>query len=307
MKEFEDAMIEVSPRAVLSEIADAIPRQCKENIIVIGSLAVGYHFFGEDDSITMRTKDADCLLSPRIQAIDAGLAITEQLYEANWRFRPDDRWLKPGDEKTPDENLPAVRLNPPGQTEWFIELLTVPESPQDRGMRWIRLKTSYGHFGLCSFGFLSLTNYEPYLTELGIYIARPEMMALANMLEHPEIKPKTMSGLIAGLPIKRSNKDLGRVLAIARLSEEKAEDAMLGWPDIWKKALQKRFPDDWRELAGRTGSGLRTILGNEPDLYEARHSCEYGLLSSNPPTLEELRLSGERLLKDAVEPLEKSL
>lgn len=307
MKEFEDAMIQVSPRAVLSEIADAIPRQCKENIIVIGSLAVGYHFFGEDDSITMRTKDADCLLSPLIQAIDAGLAITEQLYEANWRFRPDDRWSKPGDEKTPDENLPAVRLNPPGQTEWFIKLLTVPESPQDRGMRWIRLKTSYGHFGLCSFGFLSLTNYEPYLTELGIYIARPEMMALANMLEHQEIKPETMSGLIAGHPIKRSNKDLGRVLAIARLSEEKEEDAMLGWPDIWKKALRKRFPDDWRELAGRTGSGLRKILGNEPDLDEARHSCEYGLLSSNPPTLEELRLSGERLLKDAVEPLEKSL
>ena len=295
-------MIHVSPRVVLAEIADAIPQQCKENIIVIGSLAVGYHFFGEDISIRMRTKDADFLLSPRIRAISAGLAIMEQLYEAEWSFRPDDRWPSPGDEKTLDEDLPAVRLNPPGQTEWFIELLTVPESPQDRDMRWIRLKTPFGHFGLCSFGFLSLTNYEPYPTELGIFIARPEMMALANMLEHPEIRPD----LIAGSSIKRSNKDLGRVLAIARLSEKKEEDAMLKWPDIWKEALRDRFPDDWRGLARRTGSGLRKILASEPDLKEARYTCEIGLLSSDPPTLEELQLSGRRLLKDAVEPLEKS-
>jgi len=82
------------------------------------------------------------------------------------------------------------------------------------------------------------------------------------MLEHPEIRPETMSGLIAGRSIKRSNKDLGRVLAIARLSEKKEEDAMLGWPDIWRKALRDRFPDDWRDLARRTGSGLRKILAS---------------------------------------------
>ncbi len=306
MKKFDDGMIQVSPRAVLSEIAKTIPQHCKEYVIVIGSLAVGYRFFAEDESISVRTKDADCLISPRIQAVSAGLAITEKLFEAHWQFRSDEQWPRPGDEKTPVEKLPAVRLNPPGQTEWFIELLTVPKSPKDRKLRWIRLKTSFGHFGLCSFGFLSLTNYEPYPTELGIYIARPEMMALANMLEHPEINPETMSGLIAGRPIKRSNKDLGRVLAIARLSEQKKEDAMLGWPGIWRKALRKRFPSDWRGLARRTGSGLRKILASEPDLDEARHSCVYGLLSSRPPTLEELRLSGERLLKDAVEPIEKN-
>lgn len=307
MKESTDNLIQVSPRAVLAEIAGAIPQQCKENIIVIGSLAVGYHFFGEDDSITMRTKDADFLLSPRIQAIAAGQAITEQLYKARWTFRPDARWPKPGNEKTPDNKLPFVRLNPPGQTEWFIELLTVPESPQDRGMRWLRLISSYGHFGLCSFGFLSLTNYAPLPTKLGIFIARPEMMALANLLEHPKIRTGTMSGTIGGLSIKRSNKDLGRVLAIVRLSEAKQEDALLDWPDIWRKALRERFPDDWRELAQGTGSGLRKILASEPDLDEARHSCQYGLLSSNPPRLEELRLSGERLLKDAVEPFEQDL
>jgi hypothetical protein len=46
-------------------------------------------------------------------------------------------------------------------------------------------------------------------------------MALANLLEHPVIGPQTMSTKIGGRTLKRSNKDLGRVLAIARLSENR--------------------------------------------------------------------------------------
>ncbi len=52
------------------------------------------------------------------------------------------------------------------------------------------------------------------------------MMALANMLEHPKIKSDTMSGLLQGRTIKRSNKDLGRVLAIAYLSTGKDVDSL---------------------------------------------------------------------------------
>ena len=69
---------------------------------------------------------------------------------------------------------------------------------------------------------------------------------------------------------------------------------------------KERFPGDWIELAGRAGSGLRQLLASELDLAEARHTCVYGLLSSDPPTIGQLRLSGQRLLKDAVEPLEKT-
>ena len=196
-------------------------------------------------------------------------------------------------------------MNPPGNTDWFIELLTVPEFPSDLDRKWIRLKTSRGYFALPSFGFLSLTNYEPIKTELGIYIARPELMVLANMLEHPEIKPDTMSGLIQGRTIKRSNKDLGRVLAIAYLSTGQDEDVLETWPDIWQKALQDRFPEDWQKLARGSGSGLRQLLRSEPDLNEAYHTCRYGLLAMRPPTLEQLRIAGERLLLDAVELLEK--
>ena len=111
-----------------------------------------------------------------------------------------------------------------------------------------------------------------------------------------------MSGLIANREIKRSNKDLGRVLAIARLSIARDEDSLLNWPAIWHEAMQARFPHDWKTIARRTGDGLREMLNRPNDLDEARHTCEFGLLASAAPTNEQLRLVGLRLLQDAVEP-----
>ncbi|MEI6341154.1 MAG: hypothetical protein WCR07_04290 [Verrucomicrobiota bacterium] len=187
-----------------------------------------------------------------------------------------------------------------------IELLTVPESPEDLGQRYIRLPTAHGHFSLCSFGFLSLTDYQPVATEFGIGVARPEMMALANLLHHPVIGPQTMSGLIGGRRIKRSNKDLGRVLALALLAERRDEDSLPTWAPLWTDALQARFPVRWRERALQAGQGIRQLLthAHEDDLSEALHTCAYGLLASQPPTATHLRTMGERLLVDVIEPIE---
>lgn len=297
----------ISPSGVLKQVAAAIPEDFRQNIIIVGSLAAGYYFFADNPELQVRTKDVDCLLSPRIQAIPAGQAVADRLFAEKWQLRAEGGWGKPGDAKTPDNQLSVVRLHPPGSAEWFIELLTVPESENDLDRKDIRIVTSKGHFSLPSFGFLSLAEFQPIATPFGIAIARPETMALANLLHHPAIGPETMSSLIAGRGIKRSNKDLGRVLALARLAEAKEEDALQKWPEIWAAALQNRFPISWRKLVPQVGTGLRQLLrpGNEADLEEAHHTCANGLLVSQSPTLKLLEVTGERLIQDAIEPFEK--
>jgi len=123
----------LSPREALGQVSAAIPEDCRANLVVIGSLAAGYHFFGDHPALQVRTKDADCLLSPRIRAIPAGIAVTERLFSAHWTFHPTEEFPAPGTADTPDKDLPVARLQPPGSQGWFIELLTVPESPEDLG------------------------------------------------------------------------------------------------------------------------------------------------------------------------------
>lgn len=296
-----DKVYLISPRTVLEQVSKAIPVSLHKNIIIIGSLAAGYYFFGEDEKFKVRTKDVDCLLSPRIEAIPVGQAVTDQLFAEGWQLRTEGDWGKPGNASTPENHLPAVRLYPPGSKDWFIELLTVSESEVRLGRRDNRLITSKGHFNLCSFDFLSLTEFKPIVTPFGIAIARPEMMALANLLVHPDIRPETMSGSIFGRLIKRSNKDLGRALAIAHLSIIKDEDALLKWPAIWKVALQEKFPMEWRDLTKRIGNGLKKLLNHPNDFEEARHTCINGLLALTPPSSEQLFDDGRRLLSEAID------
>jgi hypothetical protein len=41
-------MTPLAPDTVMAQIAMALPEGCRPNIIIIGSLAVGYHFFSGD-------------------------------------------------------------------------------------------------------------------------------------------------------------------------------------------------------------------------------------------------------------------
>lgn len=70
----------VAPRDVLEQVARAVPEDCRENIIIIDSLAAGYYFFENTPTMQVRTKDVDCLLSPHIRAIAAGRAVAEPLW-----------------------------------------------------------------------------------------------------------------------------------------------------------------------------------------------------------------------------------
>jgi hypothetical protein len=56
-------MRDQSPAGVLQASAQAIPGDCHDHITVIGSLAVGYHFFGHSQDVQVRTKDVDCVIA----------------------------------------------------------------------------------------------------------------------------------------------------------------------------------------------------------------------------------------------------
>jgi hypothetical protein len=79
----------LSPTEVLAQVAGALPPDVRGSVIIIGSLAAGYHYFAGDGARAIRTKDVDCLFSPHSKAIAAATEVTDQLIKADWKLRED--------------------------------------------------------------------------------------------------------------------------------------------------------------------------------------------------------------------------
>jgi hypothetical protein len=286
---------------VLREVAEHVPDPFHKNVIIVGSLAAAYHFFGHEKDREVRTKDVDCLLTPHAEAAHSGEAVAAEMIRRGWRHRTEGEFTRPQPFPEPRAELSAVRLHPPHSQDWFAELLSVPASEDDHGQDWIPIRLESGYFGLPTFEFMPLAAYRALPSEFGIRYARPEMMALANLLSHPAIGEDSMSAPVDDRAIKRSNKDLGRVLSLAWLSGDQAVET---WPVLWEAAIRTCYPTRWPELAESCGSGFRALLDSDEDFEEAHHTCVYGLLVREPPTLGRLRAIGLRVLQDAIEPIE---
>ncbi len=232
-------MISLSARGVMQQVAEAIPAECRGEIIIVGSLAAAYHFFG---------------------------------------------------------------LHPPGNTEWYLELAAAPPEGSMVPKVFERVSTTKGDFSLYSFRFLAVAEEDPLKSEFGILYARPEMMALANLLHHPLIGMET----IGDTTDKRSNKDLGRVLALAWLSADQDSNALDEWPLRWRAALEKRFPNEWRDLAARAGAGLRQLLDSKLDLDQATAISNLSLLRGRDLGPAQLHATGRRVLVEVLRPLESA-
>lgn len=294
-------MNDFSPAKILKDVANSIPPEFHELIVVIGSLAAGFHYFKDGEERAVRTKGIDCVVSPRVKAVAAGKIIAEHLLKDGWQPKTHDGRVFPAPPLTPDNELPVIRLYPPDHRGWFLEFLTVPDPASDSNRQWMRIELDKGHAGLPSFKYLALTDFEPLPTGYGINYAQPATMALANLLSHQEIGPETMSAAIGGREIKRSNKDLGRVLAMARLGDEELDS----WAQVWFDSLKSRFPMQFESLAPIAGSGMRALLTSENDLEQAVHTCNNGLLVDDPVRTSQLKLTGERFLQDVVETFER--
>lgn len=298
----------MSPSKVIKEIADALPEECKANFIIVGSLAAAVRYFVADPDRALLSKDADGLIAPNAMAVGAAQRITNQLLAAGWQIQPGP-WGQAGTADTPEKDLPVVRLVPPGDrngADWFLELLGAPDltQPADEGAKYTRVETTAGHFSLASFRFLAVTEWNPIGIDDGMRIARPEMMALANLLHHPVIGPAT----IRGTTDKRSNKDLGRVLALSWLAQHddtrKGTDQFSTWGANMAAALREKFPEEAGALASSAGSGVRELLDSPADLAQALAIANRSLLASRDVGVEGFVALGRRFLQDVIGDLE---
>lgn len=222
--------------------------------------------------------------------------MAERLRASGWRNTED---CYPQESPQPEDSLRAIRLLPPGRNEYFIEFLNIPERDQSQLKRWLPLQLADGWYGLPSFKYMGITAIGRLTSREGLEYAQPSMMALANLLSHPEIgHARIETGAMAG--VLRSAKDLGRVIALARLE---TRDKTESWIELWRHAIEECFPTQHKELLSSLGRGLEELLMDANAMEDARKTTDIGLLSGMDATVEMLSATGRRLLADVIEPL----
>lgn len=287
-------MSRLKPKELFDQIAADIPADLAPHILIVGSLAAAYHHRKQLQSETINTRDADVVIHPA-GAFAQATAVAKRLLDNKWRAQ-DGCVAAP----TPDSYLSVIRLEPPDSTDYFVELLGFPPASQEHASEMKPIELNGGWYALPLFRFLGVTEHGRKTAHNGLNYAAPEMMALSNLLAHREVGSVRVSRPIEGLKALRAAKDLGRVLALARLATRAETEA---WALSWAAALRERFPSHCVDLAKNAGQGLRALLDDATALEEARHTIDVGLLAGKGVTVEQLHATGRQLLVDAIEPL----
>ena len=286
----------LDPRRIFGRLSKDIPRPLHPHIFIVGSLAAAYHFRARLEGRAVNTKDADVVVYPAGD-IRSSRVLAQELLTAGWRRTPECR---PMGKASPAHELRAIRLYPPGSGDYFVELLGLPRRRQLGKLVWIPVHLSDGWYGVGCHRFMSLNAFRRLKSPEGLEYSSPAMMALANLLSHPEVGPQRMGTPVQGRTILRSAKDLGRVLALAWLA---GRDAAEGWLENWVEGLRRYFPGSWRAHARNAGRGLQDLMGNEEAMEEARITTDVGLLNGRGVTVDNLRAVGDRIMADLVLPL----
>ena len=292
-------MSKLNPKSLFKRIARDVPTNLHPHLFVTGSLAAAYHFAAVLEGRGINTKDVDLVVHPAGEVASCA-QMAQQLLAGGWRPVKD---CTP--QTTPElaDTLRAIRLLPPDSQDYFIEFLGLPLPEQGSPKQWMPVRLPDGWYGLPCFKFMGLTAVGRLRSHVGLEYAEPALMALSNLLAHPCIGPERMASAGPMKGLLRSAKDLGRVLALARLAGREETET---WLALWQAGLTQCFPATWQVQAAKAGDGLRELLSNAAVLEEARQTTEIGLLNGKGVSVEMLQATGERFLQDVVVPLEES-
>lgn len=293
-------MMALDPVRLFARLAEALPRKLHRHACIVGSLAAAYHFRTRLRGLAVNTKDADLLVHPAGD-VRSCRDMAAQLLGLGWRRKSD---CVAQEHPRPAGSLRALRLLPPRSDGYFIELMGLPNARQRGAKRWTPVRLPEGWYGIPSFRCMRVIGEGRLRSREGLEYASPAMMALANLLAHPEVGTQRMSEPIGGRRLLRSAKDLGRILAMAWLT---GREGTAEWRDRWTHALQACFPGRRTELARHLGDGFWEFLDRPDALEDARVSTDVGLLAGKGVTVDNLRAVGEQVWSDLVLPVRRMI
>lgn len=271
--------LELDASELLRRVAEKVPPALRSNVVVIGSIATAWAFRDVSGTSSVATKDIDLVLRPAVTAVTTAESLGHQLIQDGWQPQF-SQGRKPGNANTPADELPALRLTPPGDNDgWFVELLADPPADQTDRKHWRRFSTPAGEFGLPSFRYMPVAVHRAEETPFGLRVALPACMALAHLLEHADPDRTPISNLPGQPP--RFTKDVGRAIALWWLAGQQSVRASEIWNQTWNETLEAQYPGHSVEMMIAAHAGLSSIANY---LRESHQIALNGVLAPHGTT-----------------------